>query len=408
MIAVLDYGIGNLRSAEKALQHLGADARLVDDPDEAAAADGVVLPGVGAFGRVRPGPASPRGLDQAAPDGRRAAGCRSSGSASGSSCSTRAPTRPRPSRARRAARHGPAPARRGQAPPDAVEHRSTAGRTRVGPPGRAADDPAWVYFVHSYAPELTEDTTVHVRLRRAGHRLGRTGRGVGHPVPPREVRGGRAGHPGQLRRGPSTDAAPRDGPLSGHRHPRRRGRPADPGGLRPSDATTATRWPWPDGSPPAAPPGCTWSTSTPPGPGRPVNRPTVLAIAAAVDVPVETGGGVRTEADVAELLAGGVQPGGPRHRWPSTTRTWSARWLPASRVRWPSGSTTGSDADGRTEVAVRGWEQGSGRTVAERPRRAGRRAELAAVIVTAIDRDGTLAGPDLAGWPACWRRPSSR
>ena len=51
MIAVLDYGIGNLRSAEKALQHLGADARLTSDPGDAATADGVVLPGVGAFGR---------------------------------------------------------------------------------------------------------------------------------------------------------------------------------------------------------------------------------------------------------------------------------------------------------------------------------------------------------------------
>jgi imidazole glycerol-phosphate synthase subunit HisH len=51
LIAVLDYGIGNLRSAEKALQHLGADARLVSDPDEASEATGVVLPGVGAFGR---------------------------------------------------------------------------------------------------------------------------------------------------------------------------------------------------------------------------------------------------------------------------------------------------------------------------------------------------------------------
>ena len=37
MIAVLDYGIGNLRSAEKALLAVGADARLVDDPDAAAA-----------------------------------------------------------------------------------------------------------------------------------------------------------------------------------------------------------------------------------------------------------------------------------------------------------------------------------------------------------------------------------
>ena len=50
VIAVLDYGIGNLRSAEKALQHVGADARLVDSPEAASAPSGVVLPGVGAFG----------------------------------------------------------------------------------------------------------------------------------------------------------------------------------------------------------------------------------------------------------------------------------------------------------------------------------------------------------------------
>ena len=65
MIAVLDYGIGNLRSAEKALQHVGADARLVDDPQQAADADGVVLPGVGAFGRCAEALRS-SGLDQAA------------------------------------------------------------------------------------------------------------------------------------------------------------------------------------------------------------------------------------------------------------------------------------------------------------------------------------------------------
>ena len=51
LIAVLDYGIGNLRSAEKALQRAGADAQLTSDPDEASAAAAVVLPGVGAFGR---------------------------------------------------------------------------------------------------------------------------------------------------------------------------------------------------------------------------------------------------------------------------------------------------------------------------------------------------------------------
>jgi glutamine amidotransferase len=51
LIAVLDYGIGNLRSAQKALEHVGADARLTADHDLIAEAAGVVLPGVGSFGR---------------------------------------------------------------------------------------------------------------------------------------------------------------------------------------------------------------------------------------------------------------------------------------------------------------------------------------------------------------------
>jgi imidazole glycerol-phosphate synthase subunit HisH len=50
LVAVLDYGIGNLRSAQKALDKVGADARLTADPDVIGRADGVVLPGVGAFG----------------------------------------------------------------------------------------------------------------------------------------------------------------------------------------------------------------------------------------------------------------------------------------------------------------------------------------------------------------------
>jgi glutamine amidotransferase len=50
LIAVLDYGIGNLHSAQKALEREGADARLTADPGLIADADGVVLPGVGAFG----------------------------------------------------------------------------------------------------------------------------------------------------------------------------------------------------------------------------------------------------------------------------------------------------------------------------------------------------------------------
>jgi glutamine amidotransferase len=48
-IAILDYGIGNLRSVEKALEHIGATAAIGRDPDEVRTADGIVLPGVGAF-----------------------------------------------------------------------------------------------------------------------------------------------------------------------------------------------------------------------------------------------------------------------------------------------------------------------------------------------------------------------
>ncbi len=66
-IAVLDYGIGNLRSAQKALQHLGADVQLTDDPSVVAGADAVVLPGVGAFGPCMEALAA-RGLDVVAHD----------------------------------------------------------------------------------------------------------------------------------------------------------------------------------------------------------------------------------------------------------------------------------------------------------------------------------------------------
>ena len=66
-IAVLDYGIGNLRSAEKALEHVGARATLTADPELIATADAVVLPGVGAFGRCREALAE-SGLDSLALD----------------------------------------------------------------------------------------------------------------------------------------------------------------------------------------------------------------------------------------------------------------------------------------------------------------------------------------------------
>src|SRR5690606_36025908 len=48
-VVVLDHGSGNLRSAERALARVGADVTVSADLDRAAEADGLVVPGVGAF-----------------------------------------------------------------------------------------------------------------------------------------------------------------------------------------------------------------------------------------------------------------------------------------------------------------------------------------------------------------------
>ena len=50
MIAVIDYGMGNLRSVQKALERVGGDARLVRAPQELSGAEKIVFPGVAAFG----------------------------------------------------------------------------------------------------------------------------------------------------------------------------------------------------------------------------------------------------------------------------------------------------------------------------------------------------------------------
>ena len=51
-IAILDYGMGNLRSVEKALERVGAEAEITAERGPAEAADGIILPGVGAFPRA--------------------------------------------------------------------------------------------------------------------------------------------------------------------------------------------------------------------------------------------------------------------------------------------------------------------------------------------------------------------
>jgi len=122
--------------------------------------------------------------------------------------------------------------------------------------------------------------------------------------------------------------------------------------------------------------------------GEPVNRSVVAAIAAAVSVPVQTGGGVRDEASAEALFDAGVARvvvGTAALEDPEFVRRLAARRPVA----------VGLDARGR-DVAVRGWVKGSGKDLVELAR-AFTDVGVAALVVTEIGRDGTLAGPDLAG-----------
>jgi glutamine amidotransferase len=67
MIAVVDYGMGNLRSVAKALEKVGAQVLITSDPEAVLEADKVVLPGVGAFKDAMDNLSS-RGLDRAVKD----------------------------------------------------------------------------------------------------------------------------------------------------------------------------------------------------------------------------------------------------------------------------------------------------------------------------------------------------
>jgi glutamine amidotransferase len=154
VIAVLDYGIGNLRSAEKALQHVGADARLVDDPELAATAAGIVLPGVGAFGPCAAALAS-SGLGEVALDAV-ARGIPFLGICVGFQLlyegSEEEPSAAGLGILAGTVRRLPAGVKHPQMQWNVLD---VADSTLLA----GVPDPAWVYFVHSYAPECTEDTT---------------------------------------------------------------------------------------------------------------------------------------------------------------------------------------------------------------------------------------------------------
>jgi phosphoribosylformimino-5-aminoimidazole carboxamide ribotide isomerase len=122
--------------------------------------------------------------------------------------------------------------------------------------------------------------------------------------------------------------------------------------------------------------------------GDPRNRAVVAAIAAAVDVPVQTGGGVRDDAAADALLDAGV-----RRVVVGTAALEDPAWVRRLAARHPGRVAVGLDARGR-DVAVHGWVDGSGRDLLDVAREFGDTG-VAALVVTEIGRDGTLEGPDL-------------
>jgi phosphoribosylformimino-5-aminoimidazole carboxamide ribotide isomerase len=129
--------------------------------------------------------------------------------------------------------------------------------------------------------------------------------------------------------------------------------------------------------------------------GQPVNRDVVRAIVERVRVPVQVGGGVRTEDDVAQLVGFGAD-----RVVMGTTVLKDPDVAHACACRHPGRVVLGLDyrrrPDGALEPAASGWVEGSGFTMGELldtwlddP--------LAAIVVTAIERDGTREGPDLDG-----------
>ncbi len=122
--------------------------------------------------------------------------------------------------------------------------------------------------------------------------------------------------------------------------------------------------------------------------GIPENRGVVAAIVAAVEVPVQTGGGIRSVDAANALFEVGVERvvlGTAALENPDLVHTLAARHRVAVGLDARSG-----------EVATDGWLVGSGRSVLD-VARSFADAGVDAFVVTDISRDGTLEGPDLEG-----------
>ena len=268
MIGLVDYGMGNRRSVEKALEHVGARVLVSSDPAALRGARGLVVPGVGAFpdGDGAAARARPR---RASCVERAAAGVPLLGICLGMHLAFE-----RSSELGGAEGLGLVPgevrelAAGGLKLPQIGWNEVRWERRRAAPRGPAR------------APRLLPRAQLRRRPRRPGRRARHAPSTAS--ASPRSSRTGRSSASSSTPRSPPTTGSrcsptgsrasvPRD-PLPGDRHPRRPRRAPRAGRLRPGHASTPPTRSRPRApGPPRAPRGCTSSTSTAPAPARPVN-----------------------------------------------------------------------------------------------------------------------------------------
>jgi len=130
--------------------------------------------------------------------------------------------------------------------------------------------------------------------------------------------------------------------------------------------------------------------------GRPANAAAVRAIRAAIDLPIQLGGGIRDEATIASWLDAGITRvilGTIAVRDPDLVKR--------AAKRWPGRIVVGIDARGG-RVAVEGWAEASDLDAIDLARKF-TDAGVAAIVYTDIDRDGLLKGVNVAATAAMAR-----
>ncbi len=129
--------------------------------------------------------------------------------------------------------------------------------------------------------------------------------------------------------------------------------------------------------------------------GEPVNRELVLEIARTVGVKVQVGGGVRDAENASELLEKGVE-----RVVLGTVAVEQPRLAGELARRYPGRVAVGLDhrrsKDGQRVVVVRGWTGDSGVDLADMVRDL-EESPIGAVVVTDVERDGMMSGPDVGG-----------